>query len=281
MRQGDKYVNEKIGPNVTKIVLEDQGNYPEPEILAKHIDKHPSWQEENLEAWLDVKHEKYNEAKMGTELEINVDTQAVTKSNLGAMRDSISAQLMKKLMVGKEIRGTLAQFLFRINQPEKYEVTLNSKPLEKLWDGLRCLPYKDEEIATGLANCIMLQILRQTGVNGQAQNWESAANHCFGETVEVEFGCQDSSYSRAYVSEHDLLQAVRPDLSQFLRPEYGQVLSSGNVYGLLQLIHAPYLLFDFMKLAHLFATQISPIQVLTRNFAIFYSPARLDSFGLP
>jgi hypothetical protein len=55
------------------------------------------------------------------------------------------------------------------------------------------------------------------------------------------------------------------------------------ITGLLQVIWTPDRLFEFDRLSKLFAQEIVPVQVLMRSeaSAIFFSPARLDSFGLP
>ncbi len=99
--------------------------------------------------------------------------------------------------------------------------------------------------------------------------------------MEVEFGADDGSYARAYISPTDLLSAVREDISQYLTPAYRKGLI-GNMTGLLQAVQAPDRLFVFERLATLFARQVVPSQVLSRpSGAIFFSPARLDSVGLP
>ncbi len=281
LKQGTEMARKTIGSNVTWINLKDSGEYPEEGILAKNITKHWSWEEKKLEAWLNVKHEKHQEVKAATELELKIDIPLLMRSNRHTKLEIFAGQFVKRLENDKDIRGQLVHFKFGIRQPEGYRIVIDGKPLEKLWDGLRCLPYEDWEIAVGLANCAMLQIFRQLNSHGQFQDWEEEANQCFGETIEVEFGCGDGSYSRAFVSENDLFEAVRQDLGHFLSPEYRKLISSRNIFGLLQLIHAPYFLFDFRKLASLFAKQINPIQVLTREFSLFYSPARLYSFRLP
>jgi hypothetical protein len=49
----------------------------------------------------------------------------------------------------------------------------------------------------------------------------------------------------------------------------------------LQTAWTPSLAFDFTRLAPLFAREIAPYQVLARQMAVFYSPARFDTLGLP
>jgi hypothetical protein len=54
-----------------------------------------------------------------------------------------------------------------------------------------------------------------------------------------------------------------------------------NVRGVLQTAWTPKKTFDLGPLTPLFAREIAPYQVLARDTAVFYSPARLVSLGLP
>lgn len=143
------------------------------------------------------------------------------------------------------------------------------------------MPFTDEEIAVGLGNCLALQLWWSKLGQPRVEEFESVAQACFGESQWVEFGASDGSYSRAYAAQNALLACVRRDVSAFLAPAFKDQVE-GNIVGMLQGCSDPKKLFDFRLLASLFATQISPVQVLTRGSeAVYFSPARLDSFGLP
>lgn len=268
--------NEEIAKKTFKHVLNLISNPKYSEGLIEHS----SWQLENLKPWLEFPLEKFEDANAKSEIVLDIDLTNITKSNWGCLPESISGQLMKRLSSEQGIRGRLVYFTLRKSDADRKPVYLDKTPLEKLWDGLRTLPYDNQELADGLANCIMLHILWQLLDCTKFESWASVANRYFGESIEVEFGPPDSSYSRSFVSKQGLIQAVRPDLQQ-LKPEYYNFLNPGNISDLLLRLNSPKLLFDFRKLAHLFATQICPIQVLSRSLAIFYSPAQLDAFGLP
>jgi hypothetical protein len=50
----------------------------------------------------------------------------------------------------------------------------------------------------------------------------------------------------------------------------------------MQILRSPSLLFDYDALCDVWAREIIPAQVLLRRgLAAFFSPARLDTFGLP
>ena len=112
-------------------------------------------------------------------------------------------------------------------------------------------------------------------------DWAKVTSECFGKAIEIEFGSEDGSYSRSFASKSKLLAAVREDIYDYLEPKWKPQLEK-NIVGLLQAIWAPSRLFDYDKLAKLFAYEIAPLQVIMRSekVAIFFSPARLDSFGL-
>jgi hypothetical protein len=152
--------------------------------------------------------------------------------------------------------------------------------LERLWDGLRRLPFTDDEIASAMGNAMALFDTRRRRQERRSVDWEAEAEACFGGVIWVEFGADDGSYSRGFVNTQQLLAAVRGDIADYLSADYkAQVL--GNMTGLLQAVFVPSRLFEFRKLANLFATQLAPVQVLTRDQAVYYSPARLTKFGLP
>jgi hypothetical protein len=281
LKAGSDAFEQIVGGNITKLTVKPE-NYPEEVILAMEINNHSSWNS-ILNDWLPTKRESFfavKQAKAEIQVELNEDD--LKKQGFFPSRDCLVENLRQQFENNKDIRTNLANFQCSVIGNKIYGIKIDSKPIEMLWDGLRNHPYSNQEVAEGIANCVALQILMQADEYRQTHNLEAVANYIFGETVEIEFGSEDGSYSRAFVSKKDLLAAVRPDLEKFLKTEYKKVLSSKNIAGLLQLIPYPNLLFEFQKLAHLFATQISPLQVLTRSrLAIFYTPAQLDKLGLP
>lgn len=151
--------------------------------------------------------------------------------------------------------------------------------LVRLWDGLRRLPYEDDEVVEGMANAAALATtFRLRG--GGAVHWSEAAREWFGQTIEVEFGAADGSHSRGHVEPKLLLDALRPDFGRLPKPKRWQE-DALNAKELLLAVNVPARLFDFRRLATLFATRLAPYQAVARPYAAFYSPARVEAFGLP
>jgi hypothetical protein len=108
----------------------------------------------------------------------------------------------------------------------------------------------------------------------------SIVNICLGESLRLQSCSWEGSYADGYASKADLLAAVRKDIRTRLLPEHRKYAS--EIIPLLQLCSNPSRLFSFDRLARLFVVQIAPTQVMmTASSACYFSPARLEGFGLP
>lgn len=248
-------------------------------ILGGNLPVHGSWDSQELSAWLTVRVESLTESLPGKRLRVAMNGETSPSESGNALRVVVERQLNED----KTLRSRLATFTYTFAESVppgcRSEGTL--KAAARLWDGLRRLPLTDEEIATGIGNCLALQLWWAKLGRPRVEDFEPVVQACFGEAQWLEFGASDGSYSRAYAGQDALLASVRPDISAFLAPGFKQQVE-GNIVGMLQGCSDPKRLFDFRLLASLFATQISPVQVVTRGSeAVYFSPARLVSFGLP
>lgn len=238
-----------------------------------------SWNDSHIESWLVQSNEKYQSTLGGETWEITLDL----NKDMGSIQNEAFDYLTTQFKNNPNARNQLLNWSIRVvgNQPRDSIENQVESYIKRLWDGLRKLPYDDLDIAKGIANCFMLAFyLLKQGRVVQVE-WARATSVCFGETIEIEFGSEDGSYSRSFASKSKLLAAVREDIYDYIHPKWKPQLES-NIIGLLQAIWAPNRLFDYDKLTKLFAHEIVPVQVITRaeRSAIFFSPARLDSFGL-
>lgn len=238
-----------------------------------------SWNDSHIESWLVQSNEKYLNALGDETWEMTLDF----NKDIGSIKNETFDYLTMQFRNNPNVRDRLLNWSITVigeqpRDPIKNRVESYTK---RLWDGLRKLPYDDEDIAKGLANCFMLAsyLLKQGRV--MQVDWAKVTSECFGKTIEIEFGSDDGSYSRSFASKSNLLAAVRDDIYEYLDPKWKPQLEN-NIIGLLQAIWSPSMLFDFDKLAKLFAHEIVPVQVILRSegVALFFSPARLDSFGL-
>ena len=248
-------------------------------IIGGDMPCHSSWAAAALKPWLAVSEETLHAAQSKEQipLDLNLDLQANEAGQ--ALVDLVR----QKLQADPLVRSKLLEF--------KYELTYSTVPvgpilellktLSHLWDGLRLFPYTDAELAQALGNCYALLLWQTKYGFPRAEEFNKVTDACWGATQEVSFGAPDGSYATAWVSQQALLTCVRPDIEKFLAPKYKDHVL-GHSTGLLQACSDPRKLFDFRLLAGLFATQLAPVQLLTRGRkAIFYSPARLNTFRLP
>jgi hypothetical protein len=248
-------------------------------IIGGDMPTHESWNPENLIDWLTVRKEGLKESVTKERFHIDLDAADSPNDSGNAFRAAIEARLAED----RTLRSKLAMFSFSFTSsvPQGLLSEGNLLAAARLWDGLRRLPFTDEEVATGLGNCLALDLWGYKLGQPQFGNFELTSRACFGDVQEVEFGAWDGSYSKAYAGKKELLGCVRRDVSTFLTSGFKEQ-SKENIGGLLQGCSDPKKLFDFHLLTSLFATQISPVQVLTRSSAVVYfSPAGLNSFGLP
>lgn len=238
-----------------------------------------SWNELHIESWLVQSNEKYLNTFGDETWEMTLDL----NKDMGSIQNEALDYLTKQFKNSPNVRNQLLNWSVTVvgTQPRNPIENRVVSYIKRLWDGLRKLPYDDKDIAKGLANCFMLAsyLLKQGRV--MQVDWAKVASECFGEAIEIEFGAGDGSYSRSFASKSKLLAAVREDIYDYLDPKWKPQLEK-NIVGLLQAIWAPNRLFDYDKLTKIFAHEIAPVQGIMRSekVAIFFSPARLDSFGL-
>jgi hypothetical protein len=265
---------------VTSLVLESPAEGYDPDVFPDGLPEHLSWSKEAIRPWLELRAEPLNQVLTSLNFQIIVPN----LQDMSLLAREVSVQLQNDLFGLDGIRSKLLGWHIQISPdlglPLDFESCLVTR-LERLWDGLRRLPYSDKDLCCSLGQCIAFGIaLGGDFRNRDNQHWERAALKCLAEPIELEFGADDGSYSRGYVSKASLADAIRPDILSHVADQWKGQLDK-NVCGILQTAWTPQRTFDFRLLTALFALEIAPYQVLARNTATFYSPARLVSLGLP
>ena len=187
--------------------------------------------------------------------------------------------MIARLSEDHETRNKLMRFSF----PSKDgDAVIDPRPVQRLWDGMRILPYADRDIADGIGACVSLVLWARELAKDGMHGMRSVFSQCYGDFIEVEFGATQGMYSRAYAAAVELRKAFRDDLEEYLKPRYKKDVME-RPDAALQAIWSPAYLFNFDRLVSLFARQIVPSQVLVRRMEqpIYFSPARLEAFGLP
>jgi hypothetical protein len=260
--------------------------FPEAEVL--HIEAPPNryeadyfvggslpvaqgWRPKLLKPWLVVTKESFRSTATG-EIALQIDLRAEPL----LLKERVAFGVRRALQLDPTLRQKSVRWLAL---PQKRLHSELSRALDWLWNGIRLLPFSDEDIAQGIGLCFALKRL---GYDKEDHSREQLrlVEFCLGRSLRIQSGSWEGSHADGFASAGDLLSAVRPDIGKRLLPKHRTYAS--QISPLLQLCSNPSRLFVFDKFARLFATQIGPTQVMRRGAqACHFSPARLDGFGLP
>jgi len=257
------------------MTMEDTGGWNS-DLVSSPIPTDSSWDKSVLAKWIQADPERYSHVSAGPVLTISFLGQVDPSSLHRRIESKVLSDLERNPSLRTQsVRWTVEDAELLTGRPNLPEA------LSRLWNGVRILPYTPDQIAHCIGRCAALWAAWE-GQSSDDIPFMRAASTCFGECLEIEFGASDGSYSRSFASKRTLAKAVRNDVSPYLNPRYADQIH-GNIVGMLQAIQDPSLLFDFSRLADAFVREIAPFQVLHRrsDLAVFYSPARLDRFGLP
>lgn len=237
-----------------------------------------SWDQVKLALWNQVTSESFSAGQTSERLVLSIRFNNNPLEHMVSFNQQIRAHLTS----APSTRQTLLSWVMDDSSLQPEDSRQISAVLQRLWDGLRLLPYSNDQIAEGMACCAALALVwKKFRPEEREDMWRVICQQLFPDTMEIEFGSKDGSYSRAYVSQSAVLAAVRDDIEKFLNPRFTADLVH-SATGLLQAIWAPDRLFEYDRLSNLFAIRIAPVQVWMRQgSAIFYSAARLNSLGLP
>lgn len=241
-----------------------------PDVLEAPTAGLPSWSAESLKPWLELNGETFHEV-VGLRHTIAL-RQGSNVPALGRQLEyGISAAIrqdgsLRRRTVHWELQGlpTLAN-----------RDTLE-KQLRDVWNGMRRLPYSDEDIAIACGN--LLELSLQPNINSlfggdvlnAFQAWRPDA-------MEVEFGSGEDSGSRGYCSEALLNRTISNDWIQTLPA--GVSVESPSMA--LSVCYTPKYMLDFTAFATLFGRELIPSQLVRERPLVHFNPARIGIFGLP
>lgn len=131
--------------------------------------------------------------------------------------------------------------------------------LERVWDGMRSLPYTDAQLITALG----ATVTAMTAAAPESYLWLELAT--------------PGLTSRSFAPPHAVVGALRDDVDRVLRDP----ALAGNPEQLLQLVQSPVLLYDADRLVDLFAEYLIPWQVVhdRLDLAVYFSPVRVAVIG--
>jgi hypothetical protein len=250
---------------------------------------HPSWETLRLAAWLDVPHETWSAVRLPLKLHLQVSPEAPADR----VREKVTRHLSAFLARHKDARSRLLAWSFDLSlpsslpeQPQGEELDSGrlrewsqclKKWAEGMWDGIRRLPYSEEQIASSVALCVALGLVK---LREPALASQECVTRVLEEPLCIEVTGTSGGYSRGYVATGSLRRALREDVQFSFKPI--SELGLGDLHVLLIAEADPRKLFDFNRLADVFVREYVPSQAVTRIVEPhLYSPARLIRLGLP
>nr|WP_268939955.1 FRG domain-containing protein [Pseudomonas carnis] len=228
------------------------------------------WGAEALKPWRISPSEQFY-STVGRHMPLPLRSEATAPS----LADQVKHSIRGALNTQRELRAQAVEWIFT-GLPDDVDETLLRSTTRQAWNGMRNLPYTNEDIACAISALFTLcskpdcYSIEGCKVNRAFQTWVSDAMY-------IEFGYPGDSYSKAYCSDSRLLKALDPAWTSNLKdPE--SVTSMTNA---LQKTHDPRLMFDFSQLSSIFAREIIPSQLAMKRPLVLYNPADLEVLGLP
>ncbi|MGD9563181.1 MAG: FRG domain-containing protein [Pyrinomonadaceae bacterium] len=261
--------------------LPDNRSELEKYFFVDRITRLDSWNTGTLTAWLNPEREIWNQisSKRCWEFIFYCDESAIV------IQRKLEEQLMQRFSTYNGCRNELVDWKFIL----KGKVSRKSKAISsmeqvarRIFDGMRKLPYTDEEVAKSISMGLALNLLwLQSGKSKMRGDWKTIFSSFIQDPLEVEFGSPTGIGSRAFVSRERLFSCVRDDISELIKPEFRERFLPG-IIPTIQFITVPSDLFDFNKLRKLFVEELLPTQVASRenDFPFYFNLARLSLFGL-
>lgn len=254
-------------PSIRRIVLQSNG-YDE-EVFEKQPPQTTSWNEDLLKPWLNVPSEPFLRS-VGIRHLISFRKGEHVPIPAKQLGYGIAAALRSD----SELRHQAVQWEFS-GLPEDIDPERLANMLREIWNGMRRLPYSDEDIVIACEN--LMEMYMQPGhdscyggdLRDAFQGWRHDA-------LEIEFGTPGDSGSRGFCSGASLLEAVCPSWLSLLP---AGVATSPTA--LLRLCYMPQRMMNFPRFAAMFGREVIPAQLVRGRTILHFNPARLDAFGLP
>lgn len=255
---------------MTKWESFERGLYKEAFVDAASVMELPSWDPSTLEGWHETPDERYHRiVGRSFRLQLGDDTSAT------AIGETIRLAVLRSLQSDAGQRGFALQFLLD-DAPAELNAALLQTLLERAWNGMRTLPFTDEEIGDCLGRVALLHAIGFADIT--VDRTECLAPY-FGPMYRVAFGPADGAGSGGWVSIEGLKQCLRADMRSLLNDEHRHRVD--DIGELFKVAYNPRIMFEFEPFKRLFARDVIPMQVIdTRKFVLF-NVASLSTFGTP
>lgn len=219
------------------------------------------WECNNVAKWENKTIEKYKDIYTTEKVLFKIKS----FENIDINKSIIYEQLVELLNKNKDIRKKAIN-LSIIDNEKNLEFT---KKFEKysniIWNGMRKLPYENEEIAKVISDIVQILYVSIYEYKNLDKNF-----------IEIGFSDITGVGNRAFANKVFLFEAMRDDLNEFV------VKETKDIRTIMYHIRSPQLLYKFESLKKLFVDSIIISQVVYGgNDFVIFSPMELKLFGLP
>lgn len=163
---------------------------------------------------------------------------------------------------------------WRVSLAEELNCSRIDAGLRLAWNGMRHLPFSDEQISHALS--LLVEIMAGLRMCPETELYRAVEKY-YEKSVQVEFGTAALSVSRGFCSSQPLLSAIDPSWTNKLKDNVGTVSATKA----LRITNTPNLIYDFELFADIFAREIIPGQIAVGREVVLFNPAELVVFGLP
>lgn len=244
---------------------------------------HESWGHQYTRSWLEEPDERFPSVLSPEKISLRLRAR---EKPLGAAH-RIRDEILDFINEGKSSRHHSVDW--NILDADGHPLTVEdelSEPLENdpcpqiscdtlvsfMWDGMRRLPFSDEQIATSIGNYVVI-----------ASGGYSATKQLLGKLNDIDIA-SGGARTRAFVSEKGILSCIRSDIFDFITPGERKEIEESKMgigYGLLSILGEPSRLFEFTGFIDVFAQEVLPTQFLIRleKDLILFNPIQIEVLG--
>lgn len=230
---------------------------------------HESWRS-IPQGWVAYVHEKYRDTLDGTAAQLPVAPNEPLRQ-----WEELRAVVRRFLNENQEAREKAIDWKLLPTTPSTPPgwVDFVERAARRTWDGVRRLPFTDDQVAESVA---MTVVLACADVSETPSFSARDFSTLLGPALHMELANGRDVSARAAMAETTYERALRPDLDDVIVPE----LLDRPRKQLRQLL-APAHLFQFDLLVEAFARELIPTQVLIQShgLAVYCSPARTPVIG--
>ena len=226
------------------------------EMLLNH-----KWSDEDLKLWENKTIEKYKDIYTTEKILFEIESFKNKEQN----KEIVFKQVSKLLTSNKDIRKKAIKFSIVDNEKNIELINRFEKCSNLIWNGMRKLPYENDEIAKVMSDLIQI-------IDVPISEYEYYDK----DFIKIGFSDVTGSGNNAFVNKNLLYEAMRDDLQEFI------IEKTEDVRTIIYHIRSPQLLYKFEALKKLFVESIIISQVVYagNNFVIF-SPTEVNVLGIP